>query len=169
MTFDERDVQIAICKAFGFTDKQTALRIRTLEFPAGISERTVQNRLAASKLAFAEVSKYIAEIRRELDIDAKVVTKQTVRAELELLLGDAVATIRAALKDQDVKAAEAVLDRVLGKPSQVHKHEGDVNVNHTMVWQGRKELLEQEQDMLDSEKLLSAAPSDVLEAEVVEH
>lgn len=164
---NERDTQIAIALAFGLSQEDTGKRVCTNDFPAGVTARTVYNRVKTNPRFIEDVIKFVRGLRNEREVEVKSLNKSTVEAELETLLGEAVATLRKALSEGDVKAASEVLDRVLGKASQVHKHEGDVNVNHR-VWQPERVLAAQERDMLASNDLLKALPGEVLEAEEIQ-
>jgi hypothetical protein len=164
---NERDTQIAIALAFGLSQEDTGKRVCTIDFPSGVTPRTVYNRVKTNGGYIDSVIKFVRTLRGEREQEVKQLNKTNVKAELETLLGEAVATLRKALAEGDVKAASEVLDRVLGKSSQVHKHEGDVNVNHR-VWQPERALVAQERDMLASNDLLLALPAETLEAEAEE-
>jgi hypothetical protein len=162
---NERDAQIAIGLAFGLSREETGRRVCTSEFPSGVTERTVYNRVKTNGKFIDDVIKFVRSLRDERETEIKQLDKKSVRAELETLLGSAVGTLRKALTEGDVKAAIEVLDRNLGKATQVHKHEGDVLVNHTVTI---RQIIDQSQDALESQRLLGSLPAEVLEAEIVE-
>jgi hypothetical protein len=165
--FNERDLQIAICKGLGISDEDTARAICTPEFPTGVSSKTIQNRRNINRGFIEQWTRYVANLRRDREIDAKVQTKAQLREEMEKALGTAWSRIFSAVQEGDTESAWRLIEHQIGKPSQTHKHEGNVEVNHNLQWQPERVLASQERDMLESANLLRALPGDVLEAEVI--
>jgi hypothetical protein len=164
--FNERDLQIAICKGLGFSDEDTARAICTPDFPTGVHENTVKHRRNTNRAFIEQWTRFVANVRRDRELDIKALNKAQLREQMEAELGTAWAQILKAVREGDTDSAWRMVEHQIGKPSQTHKHEGSVEVNH-MVWQPERALAAQERDMLDSGDLLRALPGDVLEAEVI--
>lgn len=161
---NERDTQIAIALAFGLSQEDAGKRVCTPDSPSGVTARTVYNRVKTNAKYIDDVIRYVRSLRGEREAEVKLLDKKTVHAELETLLGSAVQTLRKALENNDTKAAIEVLDRNLGKATQVHKHEGDVQMTHKVTI---RQIVSQHRDAIESDALLKALPGDVLEAELV--
>jgi hypothetical protein len=164
---NERDLQIAVCLAFGMTQDEAAARVVTPEHPTGVTGRTVRNRLDTNGNWINSVIRYISQIRRERDVETVVSTKAQLRELMEKELGSAWAAIITAIRDGDTDNAWRLVEHQLGRPSQVHKVEGETTVKH-IIWQPQpvRALLQQERDIADSDLLLKALP-EPLEAELV--
>ena len=126
------ETQLGVMLGLGFTKEDAAKSVSTSEFPAGMSVRSVFNKVNASDGRIEALAKFVAAAKRERATEIKEIRLGNVRQELETMLGDAVATIREALKNGDVKAAESLLDRLMGKATQTNLNlvAGRIDVQH---------------------------------------
>lgn len=174
---DEADFQLIVALAIGMNQVDAGKWVCTAEFPAGMSDRSVRNRLAAKKAAYDSLKVKIGSALHAQRAEFEALTKEKYLEQFSRLRAKGLAVkekaLDAALVSDEmlalgVKVAESVEDRDLGKAKQVMENVGDVN-HHHFVWtpQTAKQLLAQEHDMIDSDDLLKALPGDVLEAEVL--
>lgn len=166
-----RDAQIAICKIYGFTTAQTASAISTPETPNGISETSVLRRLTVNRSWIEELVRWGNGIRRKTAVTSadRDVSASNLRTLMEKKLPQAWTVLEQAIDEGNLEMAMYVIEQVIGKPNQRHTMMGAISVEHT--WKGRAELLAEEKDMLESERMLKLLPaadlSDVPEADVV--
>lgn len=179
---DETDIQIIAALSLGMTHEQAGAFVATVQFPHGVTGRTVRNRMAEkSELYDRNVLKIASRFTA-----AKEEFRQITRAELKSAL-EGMRHKAAVVKDKVLdhalanpsdtaalslgeKAAESIIDRDLGRPKQVHEVSGEIEHN-LRVWghpQPAALLERQDRDMEESAKLLTALPGDVFEAEVVQ-
>lgn len=174
---DEIDFQIIVGLCLRKTQAEVGAWVSTPEKPAGISERTVRNRIEQKQVAYDRLRAHFGASLNQQRIEFEAITKQEYREKLETLRAKSVAVKELALDsalsggslELGVKVADSIEDREFGKASQVHKHEGDVNVSHQVVWkpQDVRMLIRQERDIADSDDLLKFLPGEVLEGELV--
>lgn len=148
------------------TKIDAAKKVMTVEFPNGISERTITNRRDKNPDFYTRYTLLIATAFREANPIAAI-SKEKALAEMEGLLGAAFSTVRVALANNDIQAALRVIDQFVPKPGQKLEISGGFNVDHRMIWQPERKLIQQERDMDASDSLLSALPEHVIEAELV--
>lgn len=180
LTFDELDVQIIAGLSLGMTQQATAKWVCTPDYPTGVTDRTVRNRLADKQIAFERLILHIARAFSRKEEEFEALTKEKYRERLERLRSKSVRVKELALDNAlqspnavdslalGVKVAESIEDRDFGKAKQVVEHDGDVNHNY-ILWTGvtPRQLEAHQVDMDDSEDLLKALPGDVMDAEVV--
>ena len=178
--FDEADVLIIAGAALGMSQEAIGNWICTPAFPAGVSERTVRNRISENRESYDRLVTRIGAAFTRKKEEFEELTKADYRQKLEKLRAKGLRVKELAL-DQGIEmpyqpeflklavnVAESLEDRDFGKAKQVVDHSGEVN--HTVfVWtsETREQLLAQEHDMLEAGTMLKALPGDVLEAEVV--
>lgn len=177
--FDEADVLIIAGRCLGMSYEATGDWVCTPSFPAGVSEKTVRNRIANNREAYDRLLSRIGVAFKKKEEEIEEISREKYREKLQKLRGKAVRVKELALDHAinnafDVKAltlgaqvAESVEDRDLGKASQVHKVEGGVHHVHTFNPQPIRQLLGQEVDMVNSNRLLNSLPKDVIDAKVV--
>lgn len=167
--YNERDLQIAIALGLGHTKVDTAKAVYTTDSPQGISERTVHNRLATNGAFIEQWLRFTASLLRSQSLEIKEVTAATAKAELEKLLGPAIAAIREAIHSGDAKTAESLLDRVLGKATQtnLNLHAGRIDV---VNWQMPAPVVAAMDSFIVEGRIPMAALAparDAIEAEVI--
>ena len=178
--FDELDLQILAGLCLGMTQEATGDWCCTPSFPAGVSERTVRNRIADNREAYDRCLVKIGAAFKRKQEEFEDITKAQYREKLARMRSKALRVKDIALDGAitnptdvnfvalGVKVAESIEDRDFGKAKQVVEASGEVRHEH-YIWttETREQLLAQEYDMIESQKLLGAVPKDVLEAEVV--
>lgn len=178
--FDEMDVQIIAGLCLGMTQEAIGNWICTPIFKAGVSERTVRTRIADNREAIDRCAFRIGVAFKRKEEEFEEITKAQYREKLAKLRSKGLRVkelgLDAAISNPTsvehlslgVKVAEALEDRDLGKATQVVASTGEVRHDH-YIWTSETpaQLMGQEYDMRESQKLLEAVPKDVLEAEVV--
>lgn len=178
---DELDVLIVAGLCLGMTQEAVGNWACTPTFPAGVSERTVRNRVAEHRETFDRLLFRVGLSFQRKQEEFEELTKAQYREKLAKLrskglrvkeLGlDAAISNPTSVEHLNLgaKIAESLEDRDLGKATQVIDTSGEVRHDH-YIWTSESpaELMEQERDMIESRKLLSAVPADVIEAELVQ-
>ena len=175
---DEADFQILVALAAGKSQSEAGGWVSTPEFPAGLTDRTVRNRIAAKQAAYDRLRTKVAELLTREKREYEELTKQKYLEKLGNLRSKGLELKDKILTDATegrgdlalgLKVAESVEERDFGKATQVQRVEGEVNHN-LLVWKPQpvRALLQQELDIRDSDDLLKALPDGVLEAEVVQ-
>lgn len=174
---DEVDLLVIVGISTGMTQEQAGAWVCTPSLPTGITPRAIRARMQAKKAHYERLITQITGRIRQTQQQFEDITKEQYKAKLEKLRSKGIQAKEKALDAGidgtgdlalAVKVADSIEDRDFGKVSQVHKHEGAVDVNHKMVWQPERVLIQQEHDIQDSARLLSGLPSEVLEAEVLD-
>lgn len=176
----EEDLYVIVGLALGMTHEQTGQFVCTLKFPTGITGRCVRNWLGGEKSelyarAIRKISTRWADAKEEF----RKLTQAELRGEIERLRHKAIRVKETALdhalqNPNDTtavsvgdKAADRLIDRDLGRATNVHKIEGELTHKH-QIWgaaQPRALLESQERDIADSDDLLTSL--DIVEAEVL--
>lgn len=180
---DEVDFQIIFALAMGQNQEEAGRFVCTPLIPGGITDRTVRNRINAHRAEYDRLIPRFALAINQKQLAFEEITKEQYREKLQKLRAKGLKVKELALdsgiehaSDVEklslaVKVAEGLEERDLGKATQVHKMEGQVEHTHRLTWnpQPIRALAQQEADMLNSQKLLSALSdtSDAVEAEVV--
>lgn len=178
--FDEADVLIVMGMCLGMSQEAIGNWICTPAFPAGVSERTVRNRIAGNREAYDRLLFRGGTAFKRKEEEIEEISREKYREKLAQLRSKAVRVKEIALDtaiDQQfnpdflkigVQVAESIEDREFGKAKQVVESTGDVR-HDVIVWtrETPAQLMAQERDMVSSGELLKALPGDVLEAEVV--
>ena len=179
--FDELDCQIIAGLGLGMTQEAVGNWVCTPEFPAGVSERTVRNRIAANRDAYDRCLFRVGTAFKKKQEEFEDLTKQQYREKLAKLRSKGLRVKEQALDTAlqnplspellglGVKVAESIENRDFGNAKQVVETYAEGRVDH-FVWTSdtRQQLIAQERDMFAAEMLLKALPGDVLEAELVE-
>lgn len=182
LTIEEADIYVIVGLALGMTHDQVGAWVCTLDYPNGITGRTVRNWNERKQPVYDRIRMRIVEKFNQAKEEFRQITRDEVKQELEALRHKAV-TVRSRVLDHALKnssdtaalslgdrAAADLLDRDLGKAAQFHMVAGEVNHNHR-IWgvpQPAALLEAQERDMADSEDLLSKLPADLVDAEIVQ-
>ncbi len=178
--FDELDVQLIAGLCLGMTQEAVGNWACTPVFPSGVSERTVRTRLADNREAYDRCIFRIGVAFKRKEEEFEELTKAQYREKLsrlrskglrvkELGLDAAISNpLSPELLGLGIRVAESIEDRDFGKAKQVVEASGEVRHDH-FIWTSETmaQLMAQEFDMRDSDKLLEAVPKDVLEAEIV--
>lgn len=177
---DETDCQLISALALGMSQEEAGEWVRTPLHPNGISDRSIRNRMQDLPEIYERCIVKISEAFRRNKQEFEQITRQQFREKLEKLRDKSVRVKETALDQAlsnptsaeflglGVKVADSIEDRDFGKAKQVLSGEFHSTHEH-FVWtsQTKAELLAQERDILESQKLLSSAPPDAIEAEVV--
>lgn len=178
--FDELDVQIIAGLCLGMTQEAVGNWVCTPTFPAGVSERTVRNRIADNREEYDRCLVRVGTAFKRKQEEFEDLTKAQYREKLAKLRSKGLRVkelgLDAAISNPTdpnllgigVRVAESIEDRDFGKATQVVDNTGDVR-HHHLIWtsETREQLMRQEYDMRESQRLLEAVPKDVVEAEVV--
>lgn len=152
--------QIAYLRVIGYTAREIPEKIQTPDHPSGVSYRLIFNHVKEHEQEYKPIEQWYNLYRREKAITVKQLAADTIKKELETYLGDAAATLLQAVRDGDAEAAKWIIEQSIGKPTQTTKLTGGVLHGH-VVFDPRpvKELAMQENDMINSQKLLKLLPA----------
>lgn len=161
--------QVAYLEVLGYTKEETAKKIQTPDHPAGCSKRTVFNHLRDHQGEFRPIQDWMNLYKREKGVTVHELTRQNVKQEMETGLGEALACVKRAILDGDADKAVWLIEQFTGKASQHTSVTGAVLHGHA-IFNSKpvRELVMQENDMVNSAKLLKMLPGEVIEAEVVQ-